>query len=452
MTVQAYASAINTIPVPTLSSHQLLVFLIQLSILLLSALLLGSLARRFHMPVIMGELCAGILLGPSVLGQLNPWLFSLFLPPTSEQYHLLDAVGQLGVLLLVGISGIGLNINILRRSSATVTRIGLFAWIIPLACGITLGYLLPDTLVQLQLNRLIFALFLGITMCVSAMPVMAKTLMDMNLLHRKIGQLSLSAGTIDDALGWLLLSIVAVMAVTGDINGKKFIISLFSICILLFLSWTIGKKIVYKILALVRHKKDEGPTVTAMFAMILGYAAVTQALGLEAVFGALICGILIGTDSKFREIRLPTVLAVLAPLFFATAGLRINLQALANPSILLAAVIVLTIAILSKFLAAYIGSRLSGLQHWESFAIGAAMNSRGIIEIVIANVGIQIGVLNTATYTIIILIALITSIMAAPLLRIAMAYMNPLDEDILDNNHTTKQSLIVKKNKRIIAT
>jgi Kef-type K+ transport system membrane component KefB len=420
-------SSLNTVQIPTLNSHQLLIFLIQLSLLLTTALVLGSLARRYKMPALIGELFAGILLGPSVLGQINPGFFTLLFPQMIDQYHLLDAVGQLGVLLLVGLSGIGLNLSLLRNRGSAVTKIGLTAAIFPFICGFIVGYSLPIYL--LHVNRLIFALFLGITMSVSAIPVMAKTLLDMNLLHRRMGQLALAAGTIDDTLGWLILSVVAAMTVSGGINPQKFAESLILIFLFLFISWFVVRRLIHIILALFRNKNDEGPTVTAMVAMILGYAAITQAIGLEAVFGALVCGILIRSDAKFRSIRLPTILSVLAPLFFATVGLRINLSAFANPSLLVIAIIIVIIATVSKFSAAYIGSRLSGLKHWESFAIGAAMNARGVIEIVIANVGLQVGILNSATYTIIILVAIVTSILAAPAIHFAMLKVKVSEEE-----------------------
>lgn len=421
-------SSLPIVPISTLSSHQLLIFLVQLAVLLCSAMLLGKLARKFRMPSLVGEVCAGILLGPSIFGQISPTLFHIFLPQNSEQYHLLDAVGQLGVILLVGLGGIGLNINLLRKRTATVTRIGIIAAIVPFVCGFVVGYMLPYSVIQAQVNRFIFAMFIGITMSVSAIPVLTKTLIDMKLLHKKIGQIALPSAAIDDTLGWLLLSIVTLMKANGGINGETFAVSFFAICILLFLSWFVGRKIVHKVLALVQSD-GEGPTVTAMVSMILAYAAITQAMGLEAIFGALICGILIRSYPSFQEIRLPTIVWVLAPIFFATVGLRINLSALNNPLILVTALFVLLVAVASKFIATYIGARLSKLKHRESLALGAAMNARGIVEVVIANIGIQIGVLNTATYTIIILVALVTSLMAAPVLYLTVGKKSLKEEE-----------------------
>lgn len=385
------------------------------------ALLLGSLARHFHMPSLVGELCAGLLLGPSILGQLSPSLSDWFLPRVSEQFHLLDAVGQLGVLMLVGLTGIEVKLHLLRRHKHALTRISIIAAVVPFCSGVGVGYLLPNSFLPVHTNRLIFALFLGVALSVSAIPVIAKTLTDMKLLHSHVGQLTLASATINDIFGWFMLSVVSAMAMASGVHPAKIMGIVLSVLLLLLLSWIIGRKIIHKVLALVRRTDDDGPTVTAMIAMILGYAAITQALGLEPVLGAFICGILIGADAKFKAIRLPTVLAVLAPLFFATAGLRINLGALAHPAVLAAACAILAVAFLSKFLGAYVGARFSKIAHWDSFAIGGAMNARGVVEIVIASVGIRLGILNTATYTIIILVAIVTSLMAPLILRYGMA-------------------------------
>lgn len=415
-----HLSTMKIIPISTLNSHQLLIFLIQLAILLFCAMFLGKLARKYRMPSLVGEVCAGIILGPSILGQISPYLYQLLFPQITEQFHLLDAVGQLGVILLVGLGGIGLNINLLRKRSVIVTRIGLFSAVIPFICGFIVGYFLPISVIQSHVHRFIIAMFIGITMSVSAIPVLTKTLIDMRLLHKKIGQIALPAAAIDDTIGWLLLSVVTILQITGSINNKAFLLSIISLVILLILSWVVGRKIVHKILSLM-SREGEGPKTTALVSMILAYAAITQFMGLEAVFGALICGILIRSYPSFREIRLPTILWVLSPLFFATVGLRINLTALNNISILLTAIYIILIAVVSKFAATYIGARLSRLKHRESLALGAAMNARGIVEVVIANVGIQIGILNVATYTIIILVALVTSLMAAPVLYLTVA-------------------------------
>lgn len=421
-------------PVAPLSAHELLVFLLQVGLLLALALALGRLATRFGMPAVVGELCAGVILGPSLLDQIAPGLTGWLLPKQAAQFHLLDAFGQIGVLLLVGITGIQLDFALVRRRGLTAARISLSGLIVPLAFGIGCGFLLPASLLADSADRGVFALFLGVAMCVSAIPVIAKTLMDMRLLHRDVGQLTLTAGMVDDAVGWLLLSIVSAMATVGVSTGKVGRSLLYLAGVILF-AWLIGRPLVKLVLRLTARSQEPGITVSAIVVMMLLSGAGTHALGLEAIFGAFVCGVLIGTSGELDGARLAPlrtlVLAFLAPVFFATAGLRMDLTALGRPSVLGAALLVLLIAILGKFIGAYVGARLSRLNRWEALALGAGMNARGVIEVVVAMVGLRLGVLSTETYTIVILVAIVTSLMAPPILRYAMQRVEHTAEEDL---------------------
>jgi Kef-type K+ transport system membrane component KefB len=407
-------------PVPPISAHPFLIFLLQVGLLLVLAILLGRLAARIGLPAIVGELAVGVLLGPSLLGWMAPDFTGWLLPAKPEQVHLLDAVGQIGVLLLVGLTGIEMDLGMVRRRGLTAVRVSVAGLLIPLGLGIGLGFPLAR-LLDIEGDTAVFVLFLGVAMCVSAIPVIAKTLMDMNLMHRDIAQLTLAAGTVDDAVGWFLLSIVSAMAV-GGLTGGQVSLALAYLILVVVVAVVIGRPLVRLVLRACKGSSEQ--TVAAAVALIVLSAAGTHALGLEAVFGAFLCGMLIGSSGEFARTRTAalrtTVLAVLAPVFFATAGLRIDLRALAEPAVLGAAAIVLLTAIVGKFAGAYLGARLSRLGRWEALALGAGMNARGVIEVIVAMVGLRLGILNTATYTIIVLVAVVTSVMAPPLLRSAM--------------------------------
>ncbi|GGM06043.1 cation:proton antiporter [Dactylosporangium sucinum] len=418
-------------PVPSLDPHALLVFLLQAALLLLVALALGRLATRFGLPALVGELLTGVILGPSLLGALAPGALSFVLPADADQLHLLDAVGQLGVLLLVGVTGAQLDLAMLRRRGATGVRVSLAGLIVPLALGVGAGFLVPAALLTDTSERAVFALFLGVAMCVTAIPVIAKTLADMGLLHRDIGQLTLGAGMVDDAVGWFLLSIVSAAATTG-VHGGTVSLSVVYLLGLVAAAILVGRPVVRWALRLAGRAKDGGPRVTVAVIVVLLGAAATHAMGMEALFGAFVAGILIGqarADDEGAPRRLwqdlaplrTVVLSVLAPLFLATAGLRMDLTALADPKVLVAAVALLAIAIVGKFTGAYLGARASRLSHWEGIALGAGMNARGIVEVVVATAGLRLGVLSIATYTVVVLIAVVTSVMGPPILRRAMA-------------------------------
>jgi Kef-type K+ transport system membrane component KefB len=272
----------------------------------------------------------------------------------------------------------------------------------------------------------VFALFLGVALCVSAIPVIAKILTDMKLLHRDVSQLTLAAATIDDAAGWFLLSIVAAMA-SGGVSGQRVTLSLAALAGTIIFAIVVGRPLARALFALAARSGDQTGTVALTAALVILAAAGTQALGLEAVFGAFLCGVLISEYGKpsaasIAPLRI-VVLGVLAPIFFATAGLRMDLAALARPDVAAMAVAMLAVAIIGKFAGAYLGARLSRMDSWEALALGAAMNARGVIEIIIAMTGLRLGVLSGEMFTIIVLIAVVTSVMAPPILRIAVRHL-----------------------------
>jgi Kef-type K+ transport system membrane component KefB len=320
-----------------------------------------------------------------------------------------------------------------RRKGATAVRISIAGLIVPLGLGIGVGLLLPSSLVPHSAHRSTFALFLGVAMGLSAIPVIAKTLMDMRLLHRNVGQLTLCAGMVDDTIGWVLLSVVSIMATTslraGDVGVSLGYLAMVIIAAVLV------RPVIRTGIQLVGRSKDSAPTVAFVTCLVLLGAALTQALKLEAVFGAFIVGIVISSTKALDPERIAplrvVILSVLAPLFFATAGLRMDLTALAKPTVLLTGLVVLFIAITGKFVGGYTGARLSRLGHWESFALGAGINARGVVEVIVALVGLRLGVLSAAMYTIIVLVAIVTSLMAPPLLRYAMARVDYTTEERL---------------------
>lgn len=418
-------------PVPPIAPHQLAVLLCEIGLLLILAFALGRLAVRLKMPPIVGELCAGVLAGPSVLAHLAPAVSAWLLPQDPAQIHLLDAVAGVGLLLLVGITGIGVDVRLIRRRAGSAAITGIAGLVIPLAAGTGLALLLPASLIPAHASRINSALLVGVAVGVSAMPVIAKTLTDLRLLHRDIGQLILCAVSVDDTLGWMLLAIVSAMA-AGHLAATGVGWLLAGLALVVAVAC---RPVLRAALRTAAARPDPGPLIATVVILIILAAAGTQAIGLEAVFGAFICGIVIGScgvvePARLAPLRVP-VLSVLAPLYFATAGLRMNLTALVRPPVLVAGLAVLAVAIVTKFAGAYAGARLSRLGHWPALALGAGMNSRGVVEVIVAMVGLQLGLLGPAMYTIIVLVAIITSVMAPPLLRFATARIDATAEETI---------------------
>jgi K+:H+ antiporter len=391
----------------------------QFTLVLAAAALMGRLAGRVGLPAVLGELCAGVALGPSLLGPLAPEPVARLIDSVSVQASAVHVAGQIGLLLLVGITGTHVDVGLVRRRGATAARVSAGGLVIPLGLGVACGFLLPDSLLG-ETDRGVFALFIGVALCVSAIPVIARTLIDMRLLHRDIGQLTLSAAMVDDAAGWLLLSVVSALATTG-VHAETVASSLARLAALLAFALLLGRPLVR--LAIGAATRTGNPALTAVIvaALVLAAAQGAGAIGCEPIVGAFVCGTLIGTRLDFARAAPLRVLVVvvLAPIFFVSAGLKVDLTALARPDVALAAAAVLGVAVAGKFAGAYLGARLSRLDRWEAVSLGAGLNARGVIEVVIATAGLQMGVLNEASYTIIVLVAIATSLMAPPLLRFA---------------------------------
>lgn len=427
---------------PPLPASLLLHLLISLVALLALARLLGGLARRIGLPAVVGELVTGLLLGPSVLGAVAPDVMHWLFPPTAQQMALLDAVGQIGLLLLVALTGTHLDIAAVRRQARTAAAVSISGLLIPLGLGIGLGFVFAQVLAgPAPSASAVFPFFLGVAMCVTAIPVIAKTLIDMGLLHRNIGQLTLAAGMFDDAVGWLLLSLIAAVATTGlgvgTVGG-----AIAGMAGFVVLAVVVGRPLVRWFAGRMARSGDGGAVTWAGVLVVLVGAGTTHALHMEPVFGAFVAGILLGTAGPAVQRGLAPLrtvtLTVLAPIFLATAGLRMDLTTLARPGVLLAAVAVLVVAVAGKFAGAYLGARVSGLSKWEGLALGAGMNARGVVEVVVAMVGLQTGILDAAGYTVVVLVAIVTSLMAPPLLRFAMNRVEHSDsERIREIDHVT---------------
>jgi Kef-type K+ transport system membrane component KefB/nucleotide-binding universal stress UspA family protein len=417
-----------------LGHHELLLVLLQLGLLLTVARLLGELARRVGLPTVVGELLAGIVLGPSLLGSLAPGVFDFVFPAQVEQRHLLEVVSWLGVIMLLILTGLETDIALIVRKGKSAAAISIGGIVVPFATGFALAQVLPGEFIAAPDQRLVFSLFIGTAMSISAIPVIAKVLVEMRVIRRDIGQITLAAGMIDDTIGWILLSVVAGLARGGGVSPGSVGMSLFSVVAFLGLAFTLGRKLVQAVIRRVDNATPgDAGMLSALIALALLFGTITQALGLEAVLGAFVVGILVGQIKRFnnhlRHLFEVVVLSAFAPIFFAASGLRVDLGALMDPSVLMVGLVVLAIAIFGKFAGAYVGARAGRLGHWEALSLGAGMNARGAMEIIVATIGLSLGVLTQEMYTIILMVAIVTSLMAPPILRWTLARIPMSDEE-----------------------
>ncbi|HEX7119339.1 MAG TPA: cation:proton antiporter [Longimicrobiales bacterium] len=427
-----------TTPFTAAPHHHVLLLLVQIAVLLFSARAMGEIARRLGQPSVVGEILAGILLGPSLLSGLFPALGAWIVPHDALGGHLLEVISLVGALFLLLITGLETDLGLIRQHARTAIGVSFGGIVVTFTSGLALGWLLPaDLLAQPGTDqRLVFALFVATAMSISAIPVIAKVLMDMNLMRRDIGQTIIAAGMSDDTTGWILLSIVAGLAGTGAITAGAVSKSIGSVAIFMVVSFTLGRWLVKRLLDFVQDEvRSDDRLVTLVVVLTFAWGALTQALGLEAVLGAFVMGILFGQMPRLPESvhhRLITAsLAVFTPIFFAVAGLKVDARALLEPRLLGITLLVIAVASGGKLVGTYLGARLIGRRdHWTALSFGAGLNARGAMEIIIATIGLELGILSQDMFSIIVVMAMATSLMAPPALRWVLARVKPEPQEL----------------------
>ncbi|MGH2579181.1 MAG: cation:proton antiporter, partial [Actinomycetota bacterium] len=332
------------------------------------------------------------------------------------------------------LTGIETDIGLIARKGRKALGISAGGIVVPFGMGVGLGFLLPGTFLASADQRVVFALFVGTALGLSAIPVIAKVLMEMNLVWRDIGQLTLAAGMVDDVTGWILLGVVTGLAQSGEVNMLVVAQAIGSVLLILALSLTVGKRLVSGGLRLVdNHIGGEQAKITFVMVLAVILAAGTHLLHLEAALGAFVAGVLVGQVKRFDASTRRTfenmTLGVFAPVFFAEAGLRVDLTSILRADVLPFAALVMAVAIAGKFVGAFVGAKLNGLGRWEALSIGAGMNARGAIEIIVATIGLNLGILTPEMYAIILTVAVATSLMAPSLLRWTLRRVEMSEEE-----------------------
>ncbi len=441
------------------TEHQLLVFWVSLLIILVAARTMGALMRRVGQPAVVGELAAGLLLGPSLLGRVAPDAFDWLFPADDVQTGMLFTVGWLGVLLLLVATGFETDLGLIGRLGRAATVVSTGSLVVPALAGFAAGWFIPEAFLGEGTKRYIFALFIAAALSISSLPVIAKILSEMGLMRRNFGQLTLAAGMANDVVGWIALGFIAGLAQAGGVELGKLAFTVGGVIIFFVAAFTIGQKAVDHSLRRVRANGDDALAgLTVILVTALTFGVITQWLHVEAVLGAFVAGVIIAR-SRFADHQLIKPLetmtnAVFAPVFFATAGLRVDLGLLADTETFVWAIIVLLAASLSKFIGAIIGARISHLSLREGAALGVGLNARGALEIVIATVGLSLGVLNNRSYTVIVLMAMATSMLAPPLLRRVLSGWegDPVERQRIDLERQLENNVIVTGGRVLMPT
>jgi Kef-type K+ transport system membrane component KefB len=412
-----------------LAEHSVFLLLVQFAVILALARFLGDLARRMGQPQVLGELLAGILLSPSVLGRWWPAAGHFLFPSDVLSMNLLELVSWLGMVYLLFITGLETDLKVLANLGRSATLVAASALIIPFASGVLLGRQLPPEFMGALQNRVVFVLFLGVALGVTAVPVLSKILMDLGMMKRDLGVVLLGAGIVEDIVGWILFSVIINLAHYGHVDAWVIARSVGSTILFLIGSLTVGSFLVQLLFRWVDDwSRMPFRRITLATCLALLFSALTQWIGIHAVFGAFISGILVGRSPRFRardrEIVEGFTLGIVAPVFFSFAGLQVNLRDLQHWHVL---AWVLGVATAGKLIGAYIGGRLGKFSRLLSLAIGIGMNTRGAMELVLAIAGYSAGIISSAMFSIIVVVAVVTSVMTPPLLRLASHFI-PLTE------------------------
>ncbi len=442
-----------------LDEHELLIFWTQLLVLVAMARTCGYLMRRINLPSVIGELAAGVILGPSIFGRVWPSGFHWFLPDLEISSGALFAVSWLGVALLLVTAGFETDLELISKLGRAAALVTGFSLVVPLVGGLIVGLTLPDSFIGPHSDRTVFALFVASALSVSALAVIAKILSELGLMRRDFGQITVAAGMANDVVGWLMLAIFSGFAIEGDVSVTGILKTVGGLAAFVLMAMTLGQRVVDRSLRFVRREgaNISGAMTVVIFTMLV-FGVATQALGIEAVLGAFVAGVVLHR-SRFQQgdvlhyIEALTT-SFLAPVFFATAGLRVDLGLLSQHSAEGWAVLVIAVAIGAKFAGAYLGGRLAGQSTRASLALGAGLNARGALEIVIASVGLTLGVFSETAYTVIVIVPLATSLFAAGSLRLVVrGWRGSADEQQrLEREEALSRNLVVKSTRLLLAS
>lgn len=400
--------------------NQLFQILLALLLVVLVARLMGVVFKLIRQPPVLGEILGGILLGPSLLGKISPELSSAIFP--SDVVPSLGLIAQIGIILYMFLVGLELNLGTLMKSGHRTILISHVSIIFPFLLGSCLALIFFESLAPSGIGFTSFALFLGVSMSVTAFPVLARILTDQGLHKTHLGVLALTCAAIDDVTAWCLLAlVVSVAQMTLPSALSTFLLTVVYLAFVFF----IVKPIIYRYVSKLEPQKKLAEQEIAVFLiLVLLSALITQYIGIHAIFGAFIIGAITPNESmlaKGMSDRLQDLVKILLlPAFFAFTGLRTEISLLNTTEDWLLCGLIIFVAIVGKFGGTLLTARFTGLSWRDSSTLGVLMNTRGLVELIVLNIGLDIGIISSKLFTMLVIMALFTTFMTGPLLQIIL--------------------------------
>jgi Kef-type K+ transport system membrane component KefB len=405
-----------------LTPNEIAVMFLALGTLLGSARILGELARRLNQPSVLGEILAGILLGPTVLGWLAPGTYEAMFPATGSLALVLDGLTILAITLFLLVAGMEVDLSTIWRQGKVAMSVSLWGMVFPFAVGFAAAYLLPRTMGrEADADGMVFALFFATALSISALPVIAKTLMDLKLYRTDLGMVVVAAAIFNDLVGWIIFAIVLGLmgSAAGEGHGVPVAHTIWMILAFAALLLTVGRWVIHRILPWIQaHTGWPGGVLSFALTAALFCAALTEWMGVHAIFGAFLFGVALGDSNNLREQTRATMDRFInfffAPLFFASIGLKVDFIAHFDPMLV---AIVLIIASIGKIIGCGLGARWAGMPKREAWAVGFGMNARGAMEIILGLLALQAGVIRERMFVALVVMALVTSMISGPMMQ-----------------------------------
>lgn len=396
--------------------------LLGLAVLIGTARLFGELAQRLQQPAVLGELLAGVLLGPTVFGWLAPsWQQRLF-PTTGNNAIVLDAIGSLAIVLFLLVAGLEVDLTTVWRQGATALKVGVLGTIVPFLLGLAAAMVFPAALGRQEgADPWIFSLFLATAMAISALPVIAKTLMDLNIYRTDLGMVVVSAAIFNDLIGWTVFALIlGMIGKQGSTTGVAATVAL----TLLYAGFMLsaGRWLVNRVLPLLQAYAH-WPAGVLGFIVTIGLlgGALAEYIGIHAIFGSFLVGVALGESRHLQErtrVMLEEFVSIIfAPVFFASIGLRVNFATNFDLSL---TSLVLALACVTKLAGAYWGARWGGMSARDRWSVAFAMNARGAMEIILGLLALEAGVIRQPLFVALVVMAIVTSALGGPLIRWSM--------------------------------
>jgi Kef-type K+ transport system membrane component KefB/mannitol/fructose-specific phosphotransferase system IIA component len=421
-----------------LTSAETVVMFLSLGTLLGSARVLGEVAKRLRQPAVLGEILAGVLLGPTVLARISPEVFDFLFPATGSVATAMDGLTVLAITLFLLVAGMEVDLSMIWRQGRVAASVSLTGLIFPFVVGLSAAHFAPSLMGRHPgADPLVFSLFFATALSISALPVIAKTLMDLNLYRTSLGMVVVAAAIFNDLLGWIIFAVVLGLMGTSA-HSMPIIHTVWMILAFAAFMLTVGRRAIHWSLPWIQtHLSWPGSVLGFSLTCALLCAAFTEWIGVHAIFGAFIFGVAFGDSSHLREETRSSidrfVSFIFAPLFFASIGLKVDFADQFD-GMLVATVLV--ISCFGKILGGGLGARLGGMPWRESWAVGFGMNARGAMEIILGLVALHAGIIRERLFVAIVIMAIATSVMSGPVMQLLLRKKKPLRFADILSDHT----------------